>query len=316
MGQWWKVFLVQLLLCCCCSEATNCTGSEVSCASGDRCIPIRYICDNDNDCTDASDEDALLCNAWKNSGCDKGEVMCNKRGSNTCTPITEYCLATNPPCEGDLDLRICHILETQLLRPLADIRLPHKNDLATNLNQSQQLANIFLHNVNQTISHPDCPTMFTLVGDQCLSAFTVGKVSWGEAREFCQVLGGDLLSFRNVSHYAAVIKHLQENQLTRDFWLGGRFINQTSSWTWLDGSPMEMGSPFWGVRRYDFCDPRNVTIPSLKISHEANNGACYHYVQAPEKTGKGACAALNYEHYLYILDDDCVLEKSPLCVHI
>lgn len=36
------------------------------------------------------------------------------------------------------------------------------------------------------------------------------QVTWGESRHLCQLIGGDLITFRNVSHFASVIQHLKE----------------------------------------------------------------------------------------------------------
>lgn len=38
----------------------------------------------------------------------------------------------------------------------------------------------------------------------------------------------------------------EPTEVTADFWVGGHYEN--TEWTWLDGSPMEHGSPFWTVR--------------------------------------------------------------------
>ncbi len=46
------------------------------------------------------------------------------------------------------------------------------------------------------------------------------QVSWGEARAFCRVLGGDLLTFKSVNHFTTVIKHLQDH---REYLCGAAF---------------------------------------------------------------------------------------------
>ncbi|XP_071535488.1 uncharacterized protein [Panulirus ornatus] len=295
----------------------SCTDKdEISCGDKDTCIPLRYICDNDDDCDDEADEDHNLCQAWSNEECESGSTQCSRLGHTFCTDISSYCNLTDPPCEGDLDPRICQMLQDNVVQPINNIVVPENIDpTRDNLNESLHLAEELIVLLNKTIQHPQCPTMFTLVGDQCISLFFMGSVSWGEARAFCSVIGGDLLTFRNISHYAAVVRHLKDAQMTNDFWVGGRFLNQSTGWTWTDEAPMDLGSPFWAVRHSTNCRTRNVTFQELHKIRLANDGACYNYFQAPEPTPSGWCAALTYQHYFYVSDEDCLVRKSPLCVY-
>ncbi|XP_045137044.1 vitellogenin receptor-like isoform X2 [Portunus trituberculatus] len=289
---------------------------EISCSSGEsRCIPYRYICDSDPDCDAGSeDEDPELCEAWKNNECNRGQVQCRRDGDTTCINIYEYCDPSSN-CEGDLDIRICKMIRDGQVKPLSEIQISPYDTYANNdLLKTENLAKEFVLLLNRTIQHPRCPTMFTLVGDQCLALFFVGSVSWGEARSFCQVLGGDLITFRDVSHYTAVVNHLREAQLTVDFWVGGSLANETEGWRWIDDSSLELGTPYWAVRYEDKCQHRNVTFPELNQTREANDGACYHYLQAPDSPPRGRCVALPYEHYYYMTDENCLKKKSPLCV--
>lgn len=289
--------------------------NEISCSTdADRCIPYRYICDSDPDCgSGGEDEDDLLCQAWQNSDCSRGQVNCRKNSGTTCVPIQDYC-APDSNCEGNLDPRICQMLQDGEVKPLDAIKLRYEDKFGNDLLRSEHLAKEFVLLLNHTIQHPRCPTMFTLVEDQCLALFFVGSVSWGEARAFCQVLGGDLITFRDVSHYTAVVTHLREAQLTVDFWVGGNLANESDGWRWIDDTPVNMGTPFWAVRYDEQCHLRNVTFPELNQTREANDATCYNYLQAPETPPRGRCIALPYEHYYYMSDEDCLQKKSPLCV--
>lgn len=40
------------------TEPTRCKEGEFECVKNLRCIDVRYLCDGDNDCGDASDEDS------------------------------------------------------------------------------------------------------------------------------------------------------------------------------------------------------------------------------------------------------------------
>ncbi|XP_050689321.1 uncharacterized protein LOC126981805 isoform X2 [Eriocheir sinensis] len=297
------------------AQQTCTDSSEISCPDGDRCIPFRYICDGDPDCGGTGeDEDEELCKAWKNDICNRGQVQCRRGSSSTsCVNIQEYC-AEDSDCEGDLDPRICQMVQDGAVQRLEEIVLRTPVGPDNDLVKSENLAKELVMLLNDTIEHPQCPTMFTLVEDQCVALFFVGSVSWGEARAFCQVFGGDLISFRDVTHYTTFAKHLQQAQLTVDFWVGGSLANETEGWRWTTGAPVEMGTPYWAVRHDESCKVRNVTFPELNQTREANDGTCYHYVQAPHTPPRGHCMSLSYQHYYYMTDEDCLQKKSPLCV--
>lgn len=78
-----------------------------------------------------------------------------------------------------------------------------------------------------------------------------------------------------------------------------------------------LNSPFLSLfpaRHDENCLTRNVTFPELNQTRPANDGECYHYLQAPEEPPRGHCLSLPYQHYYYMADDDCLQKKSPLCV--
>ncbi|XP_068249375.1 uncharacterized protein [Palaemon carinicauda] len=301
-----KLIALLLLVCVAVSVAIDCDPSEIACSTNEKCIPHRYICDSDEDCPDASDEDSELCDAWKNSDCDRNSVQCTRNGVTKCVEISDFCTSEDPACEGALDRRICSMLRSGTINKLSNITLgPVVRE--NNLNESYRLAAQFTTRLPHTISHSHCPSMYTLVGDQCISIFYIGSMSWGESREFCKVLGGDLLTFRNVSQYADIVQHLQKHELPSDFWIGGYFKN-TTGWTWLDDSPMELGSPYWATRYSPTCLTRNVTTAKSETR-------CYRYYQVPEEVPKGECVSLSFEHSFHMTDEDCLRKKSPLCVY-
>ncbi|XP_068249350.1 uncharacterized protein [Palaemon carinicauda] len=287
--------------------SNTCSNGYIACNNSTDCITHSSICNNFDACTDASDEDPELCAVWRNTICLNNYVECTRNGETECVKISEYCSSEDPHCEGNLDPRVCLMLEFGRIDKLDKFSLlEEKKDI--HLEKSKELAEKFHLALPNTISHDRCPKMYTLVGDQCLSIFHIGLMSWAEARAFCGVLNGDLLTIKNISHFAEIVRHLQRYELSFNFWIGGSIANTNVGWTWLDGSPMEMGSPFWATRYSPTCIQRNVTTA-------ASETICDRYYQAPEKVMKGQCASLSYEHSFHMTDEDCLRRMSPLCVY-
>ncbi|XP_066946203.1 uncharacterized protein [Macrobrachium rosenbergii] len=299
-----------LLLACLCASATSseCDSDQIACSDGDGCVRYYYICDDDDDCYDDSDEDADLCYAWRSYNCSRGQTSCTRNGETACVPIMSYCLMNDPPCEGDLDRRVCEMLKGGILTELSNF-VAHDPISGSNLNRSEVLAEKFMDLIPHTLSHDDCPQMYTKLGDQCLSLFYLGKISWSESREFCAMIGGELITLPEIVHYAKVVQHLHQHEITSDFWIGGTMENEEEGWTWMDGTPIHKGSPFWATRYSPICVNRNVTA-------SRSDQVCYEYEQAPKASGASEqCLSLSFEHYFHMLDSDCMERKSPLCIY-
>jgi len=308
--------LVVVVICGHAALAACPDSDQIECGSNDRCTRIRYICDGDNDCGDRSDEESNLCRAWRNDRCERGQVRCNRFGSYDCIPITRYCETEDPPCEGDLDMRICQMLRDEVLQPLESVILPVDEMIIqqTSVEMMEVLEEEFLAQVDSTLRHPDCPALYTRVGKHCVSIFSIGQVNWGVARSFCKTIGGDLLTLpSDAEEFHTLVHHLHEHHVSSDFWIGGHLRNETLGWTWVDDSPMEMGTPFWAIRNLTECQTRTITV-GYNTTREVNEGHCYTHVQAPQSPPVGHCAALTYDNYFYISDELCLEKKSPLCV--
>ncbi|ROT82767.1 C type lectin containing domain protein [Penaeus vannamei] len=222
---------------------------------------------------------------WRKTGCGYGGTrLCQRGRGQTCLSPREYCEA---PCD-DKDERLCQ--------------------------------------VNVTIEHPDCPHLYTRVGDHCLSIFFFGLVNWGEARAFCKMNGGDLLSFQDgfenfyeiTATFTRTVSKWSGHHLGLLDW--GAVRNKT--WTWVDGNPIELGTPYWSLR-YDLVPPsraqvrsNNANEPCLQLSQPDHQFE--EILQSlPATTRKptvGMCTALNFENFFYMSDEDCLAKKSPLCV--
>ncbi|XP_063599464.1 uncharacterized protein LOC134775782 [Penaeus indicus] len=289
------VFIKVLLVAAFCiyQGAANCIEwGLIECQTNNRCVSMRDICDGENDCNDNSDEEHRLCSILDKSGCGSpGSFRCDQKGNVTCKRIKEHCNASNPPCDNRNE-RLCQMLKD--------------GKLQTNVLSAEISGEEFLEKFNVTIEHPDCPHLYTRVGDHCLSFFFFGLVNWGEARSFCKMNGGDLLTFQDgVGIFYEIVRHLCEHNITSDFWVGGAIRNRT--WTWVDGNPIEMGTPYWSLRPNPNCQHRNLTA-------RYNEESCNQFLQRPLTPAVSMCTALTFENYFYMSDEDCLTKKSPLCV--
>lgn len=328
-------FLVHSLLLfsfSCVAHGLKCTSDQILCPSGTKCISHNYICDGDNDCGDMIDES--FCSEWLNRPCSRGEAFCTQNGRGSCVPMVRYCSESSPPCSGSVDPRICQMLLNQKLQRLIDVVLPTQSTAEmttsttaappppppppdkTNLHLSEIRGQMFIDTLDVTLTHPDCPQLYTRVGNNCLSFFYILKTGWGEAKAFCEIIDGELVSFPdNSKDFTLLMKHLREFGLTSDFWIGGRHANDTQGWSWEKGGDMELGSLFWAVRYSNECLEREEETGDLATAYWSNKTACYHYQQAPRPNTTDLCAAVTFKHYYYITDEDCLAQKSPLCLY-
>ncbi|KAJ8953256.1 hypothetical protein NQ318_015838 [Aromia moschata] len=83
-------------------ENVTCEKSEFQCWNG-KCIPGRWQCDNENDCSDGSDEDEHTC---RQKVCGLDEFTC-RSAAGECVPLTWMC-DDNPDCSDGSDEKSCN----------------------------------------------------------------------------------------------------------------------------------------------------------------------------------------------------------------
>jgi len=296
---------------------------QIQCRTNDKCTRISYVCDGDNDCGDYSDEDADLCKAWRNDDCPRGEVLCRRDGATYCKSIRAYC-RSDPPCDGDLDRRLCKMLDDELLQILADVVLPADMresqeggaPIQRDLNETFVKANDFMDLVPHSLKHDDCPQFYTKIGDECLSLFFNGNMTWGEATKFCEVIDGHLYQPKSDEHFDILTYHLRNHAFEADFWVGGNFYNNTIGWRWLDEKPIQLKTNHWALVHEPECYSRDVYHEYRDGHVVAKDGVCYNYYQAPFVSNPlGSCVAMTYKRFYFLSDEDCNLRKGPICQH-
>lgn len=304
-----------------------CSEDQIRCRDGSFCIPLSKVCDYTTDCKDGTDEESHFCAFYLNSyyhwrgDCESPKILCTKFGVTSCLTPTEYC-QQELPCTGSFDWRVCRILQSGRLSSLRDFPRG-EGPSPSNVDASEHLGMEFLANAPLTLYDEDCPQLYTKVGDECLSFLHPVNVTWGEARAFCQTIGGDLMTFRDLDHYSRVRTHLKHSMQTQDFWIGGRYLtrDENKGWRWLSGDSMPAGFPMWAIRYEPECQKRSVTSLLTNRTREVEDGVCYHYNQAPRlvttsynREREPLCVAITYQYHYSYSDEDCLLRKSPLCV--
>lgn len=101
-----------------------------------------------------------------------------------------------------------------------------------------------------------CYPPFVTVGDGCYYIETSRGMSWTNAREFCESLGGDggvtatLAVFPSCDAFIDFTGYMGFNApADSTFWIGAHTEFGTSSWRWLTGEPLASGVPFWAYEQ-------------------------------------------------------------------
>ncbi|XP_076063349.1 uncharacterized protein LOC143038224 [Oratosquilla oratoria] len=92
-----------------------------------------------------------------------------------------------------------------------------------------------------------CSHPFTEVFGRCVYTDPNKSGGWEEMRQYCRTMDADLAVIDSADFLWHLIRHIQETgQDKNSYWVGGHRKSGTSAFHWVDGSPMKMGTPFWG----------------------------------------------------------------------
>ncbi|XP_035710081.1 low-density lipoprotein receptor isoform X2 [Folsomia candida] len=83
--------------------ALKCSDTEFQCSNQQHCIPSRWKCDGEHDCSDGSDEDPQMCKAVQGS-CIESDFECSR---TLCIPLAWVC-DDSPDCPDSRDERNCN----------------------------------------------------------------------------------------------------------------------------------------------------------------------------------------------------------------
>lgn len=141
-----------------------------------------------------------------------------------------------------------------------------------------------------TSTEVECQSPFTEVGGHCVHLDHSVTGTWREMQQFCQDLGGDLINLGDVQFYEDILAYIRVLNLPKiNFWIGASDLEQEGLWTWTDGTPVKMGTPFW-----------------------ANYGG--DNIQMPAGGREQNCAVLDVNLHYYFNDYDCKSHtKCPIC---
>lgn len=143
---------------------------------------------------------------------------------------------------------------------------------------------------NQLSEAIECPTFYINVGGKCLAFLTWLDETWEQAKKSCTGYHGQLATMADVELFRAVYLYLHQKGVgEHSFWLGGSDGDTEGSWTWLDGTPVSMGTPFWGM---------------------GGRG------QEPDGGSGENCLAMPAKGYHYFRDVSCQSTFSPLCEYV
>ncbi|ROT65489.1 snaclec 6 [Penaeus vannamei] len=137
-----------------------------------------------------------------------------------------------------------------------------------------------------------CSFGFTDINGECLEFHPELLVPWQDAVTYCQNGTQTVLaSVKNADTLRDVYTYILTYGLTGSFWLGASDLELEGDWSWLDGTRVDRGTPFWAIHTGLF-----------GWDHEPNGGTDQN------------CLALDSERLYYFNDADCSSLFHPICM--
>ncbi|CAL4222899.1 unnamed protein product, partial [Meganyctiphanes norvegica] len=139
-----------------------------------------------------------------------------------------------------------------------------------------------------------CPVPFIGIANMCLK-FLFGDLTFGQVfiRSFSEVLALGL--YRNKTYlrdfFCKFLIITNFGLAEADYWLGGSDIQAEGNWTWQDGTPVPMGTPFCGTLG-----------PTAQT-------------QAPDGSTEANCLALTSDGYFFFRDRYCSDHYKAVCMY-
>ncbi|CAL4221108.1 unnamed protein product [Meganyctiphanes norvegica] len=133
------------------------------------------------------------------------------------------------------------------------------------------------------------PPSVDIGGDYCAAILHMSTGSWEVLENTCKAFGGHLAKVDNTDFLYYLIKHINDNGLTgHNYWVGGSDAAEEGTWVWMDGTPVKMGSPFWG--------------------YETAGG-----IQKPDQGDQGNCMILMEDYHFLAADHMCEDGNAGIC---
>ncbi|KAG7177914.1 macrophage mannose receptor 1-like isoform X1 [Homarus americanus] len=107
----------------------------------------------------------------------------------------------------------------------------------------------------------ECPHPYEVIGGRCLFVNVPSSGTWEEQRRFCELLhGGHMIKLDDANVLGALFDYLHAHDLTSSYvYIGGSDSKKEGDWRWLDGTPVRMGTPFWGAQGSSPQEPQGGT---------------------------------------------------------
>ncbi|XP_042862375.1 CD209 antigen-like protein C [Penaeus japonicus] len=137
-----------------------------------------------------------------------------------------------------------------------------------------------------------CSFGFSEINGECLEFHPEVLLSWQDSVYFCQnETDATLASMKDADTLRGVYTYIKTYGLIGSFWLGASDIELEGDWSWLDGTRVDRGTPYWAIHSGLF-----------GWTHEPSGGT------------EQNCLALDEARLFYFNDAECSSLLHPICM--